>query len=160
MSNELKIVLTYYAFFSTYYFPQSKEDTMKTLSAVLIFAVVLFLASGALAEKPSERGLHDMHMMMHMMDVGLCKAMEGSNLQMLGQTGISEKLDKDAMLRGTQMIKDGKALIKEMLEGEAMKALYKEGGFDKKVMDDLHKLGEKMLEVIEQAEKLHKVVSK
>jgi hypothetical protein len=53
------------------------------------------------------------------------------------------------------MVKDGKAMIKEMLEGKAMRELYKEGVFDQKLMDDLHKLGEKMLEVIALAQKIH-----
>jgi hypothetical protein len=69
--------------------------------------------------------------------------------------GQSKKLDRDAIVYGTIMIKDGKALIKEMLEGKAMVELYQEGNFDKKFMDELHKLGEKMLEVIERVEKLH-----
>jgi hypothetical protein len=70
-------------------------------------------------------------------------------------TGKREKLDRDAIVHGTIMVKDGKAMIKEMLEGKAMRELYKEGAFDKEVMEDLHRLGEKMLEVIEQVEKLH-----
>jgi hypothetical protein len=130
---------------------------MKTLISTLIFAIVMFFASGVQAEKekPVKKGLHDMHMMMEFMDHGLCVALEGANLQMLGQTGMSEKLDRDAIVHGTIMVKDGKAMIKEMLEGKAMKELYKEGGFDKKIMDDLHELGEKMLKVIEQVEKIH-----
>ncbi len=131
---------------------------MKTLAVILILAVGIFLSSTVQAVE--QKGIHDMHAMMQMMDNGLCKALEGANLQMLGQMGMSEKLDKDLMVRGTNMIKDGKAQIKDILEGEAMKALYKEGGFDKKVMDDLHKLGEKMLKVIEQVEKLHEGVNK
>ncbi len=128
---------------------------MKTLSATLIFAVVIFFASGATAEKPSEKGLHDMHMMMRFMDHGLCSALEGSDLQMLGQMSMSEKLDKDAVVHGTIMIKDGKAMIKEMLDGKVMQELYHEGGFDKKLMDELHDLGKKMIEVIDQMEKIH-----
>lgn len=133
---------------------------MKNLAITLISVVVILLALDAQAEKPTEKGLHDMHMMMQFMDHALCSALEGANLQMLGQMGISEKLDKDAIVHGTIMVKDGKAMIKEMLEGRAMRELYKEGGFDKGIMDDLHKLGEKMLEVIEQVEKLHKDVFK
>ncbi len=133
---------------------------MKTLTATLILAVVIFFASGLQAEKVTEKGLHDMHLMMQFMDHGLCSALEGANLQMLGQMGMSKTLDKDAIIHGTIMVKDGKAMIKEMLEGKAMRTLYKEGGFDKKIMDALHELGEKMLEVIEQVEKLHKSVNK
>ncbi len=133
---------------------------MKTLAATLIFVIVIFFSQNVQAEKPPEKGLHDMHAMMHEMDNGLCEALQGSNMQMLGQMGMSEKLDKDLMVRGTKKINEGKAMIQDVLEGEAMKTLYKEGGFDKKVMDDLHKLGEKMLQVIGQIEKLHEGVHK
>lgn len=131
---------------------------MKTLA--LIFVVLMLFVSFVHAENPKQKGLHDMHMMMHMMDMGLRKALEGSNLQMLGQMEMSEKLSKDAMVRGTKMVEEGKILIKEILEGEAMKKLHKEGGFDKKIMKDLEELGNRMLKVIEQIEKLHEGVKK
>jgi len=134
---------------------KSKEDAMKTLVITVISAVALLFSFAAQAETVKQKGLHDMHMMMRFLDHGLCSALEGADIQMLGQMGMSEKLDKDAVVHGTIMIKDGKAMIREMLDGKAMKALYQEGGFDKKIMDDLHDLGEKMITVIEQIEKLH-----
>ena len=133
---------------------------MKTLVLTLILTITLFFVPGAQAENPEDKGLHDMHMMMHFMDHGLCVALEGANLQMLGQMGVSDKLDKDAIAHGTIMVKDGKAMIKEILEGEAMRSLYEKGVYDKEIMDDLHRLGEKMLEVIEQIEKLHESLEK
>jgi hypothetical protein len=128
---------------------------MKILTSTLILLIVVFFSFGAGAETVKQKGLHDMHMMMRFLDHGLCSALEGADIQMLGQMGMSEKLDKDAVVHGTIMIKDGKAMIREMLDGKAMKSLYQEGGFDKKIMDDLHDLGEKMIKVIEQIEKLH-----
>lgn len=128
---------------------------MKTLTISLISALVLLFSFAAQAEMVKQKGLHDMHMMMRLMDHGLCVALEGADLQMLGQMGMSEKLDKDAVVHGTIMIKDGKAMIREMLDGKAMQALYHEGGFDKKLMDELHGLGEKMIKVIDQIEKIH-----
>jgi hypothetical protein len=124
-----------------------------------ILLLILFLPN-VYADDPKEKALHDMHMIMQFMDHGLCSALEGANLQMLGQMGMSDKLDRDAIVHGTIMLNDGKAMIKEMLEGKAMKALYHEGAFDKEIMDDLHELGERMLKVIEQIEKLHKSVLK
>jgi len=131
---------------------------MKIISTILIFTVFVIFASGVHADTTKQKGLHDMHMIMQFMDHGLCVALEGANMQMLGQMGMAKTLDKDAIVHGTSMVKDGKAMIKEMLEGKAMRTLYKEGGFDKKIMDDLHKLGEKMIEVIKQIEKLHESV--
>ncbi len=133
---------------------------MKALTITLILTLTVLLSPVVQAEKPAEKSLHDMHLIMEFMDHGLCSALEGANLQMLGQMGMSEKLDKDAIVHGTIMVNDGKAMIKEMLEGKAMRELYKEGGFDKKIMDDLHELGERMLKVIEQVEKLHEGVNK
>jgi len=129
---------------------------------ILVVALfgLLFLPSVALGDDAREKALHDMHMMMRFMDHGLCVALEGADLQMLGQMGMSEKLDRDAIVHGTIMVNDGKGIIKEMLEGKAMQQLYKEGNFDKETMEELHNLGEKMLEVIEQIEKIHKSLFK
>jgi hypothetical protein len=128
---------------------------MKAITITLVFAFLILFASGVQADNPKEKALHDMHMIMQFMDHGLGVALEGANLKMLGQMKVSEKMNKDTLVHSTIMIKDGKAMIKEMLEGKAMRELYQEGNFDKKLMDDLHSLGEKMLEVIEQMEKIH-----
>jgi len=133
---------------------------MKILTSTLILSIVIFSSFSAGAESGKQKGLHDMHMMMRFMDHGLCSALEGADLQMLGQMGMSEKLDKDAIVHGTIMMKDGKAMIKEMLEGKAMQELYHQGGFDKKLMDELHDLGEKMIKVIDQIEKIHESAMK
>ena len=133
---------------------------MKTFVLILIVAVVILFSPVLQAEKPSKDGLHEMHMIMQFMDHGLSTALEGANMQMLGKMGMAKTLDKDAIVHGTIMVNDGKAMIKEMLEGKAMRELYREGGFDKKIMDDLHKLGEKMLEVIEQVDKIHESLYK
>ncbi len=128
---------------------------MKTTIASIILGILILSASVVQADNAKQDALHDMHMLMRFLDHGLCTALEGADLQMLGEMGQSEKLDRDSIVYGTIMMKDGKALINEMLEGKAMTELYKEGNFDKKFMDDLHTLGKKMIEVIEQVEKLH-----
>ena len=126
-----------------------------TISAVLAVMMLFSLTSVVQADNDREKALHDMHMLMRFMDHGIGIALEGADLQMLGQMGRSEKLDRDAVVHGTIMVKDGKAMIREMLEGKAMRELYKEGDFDKQLMDDLHKLGDKMLEVIEMVQNIH-----
>ncbi len=126
-----------------------------TLSAVLAFVIFFSFISVVQADTAKENALHDMHMLMRFMDHGISIALEGTDLQMLGQMGQSEKLDRDAIVHGTIMVKDGESMIREMLEGKAMRELYKEGNFDKPLMDDLHKLGEKMLEVIDLVQKIH-----
>lgn len=133
---------------------------MKTFAVFFISAVIVLFSSYTKADTPREMDLHDMHMIMQFMDHGLCTAIEGANMQMLGQMGKSETVDRDAIVHGTIMVKDGNAMIKEMLDGRAMQKLYKKGTYDKEVMDDLHELGERMLRVIEQVEKIHKSVIK
>ena len=133
---------------------------MKRLIVALICTFSLLIVSVSFAENPKQKSLHDMHMTMRFMNHGLRVALEGADLQMLGQLGMSEKLDREALVHGTIMVNDGKGIIKEMLEGKAMQELYKEGSFDQKIMDDLHILGDKMLEVIEQVETMHKSVFK
>ena len=133
---------------------------MKKLTIVLIFILSIMPMSDINADKSDENNLHDMHLMMQFLDHGLCSALEGANMQMLGQMDKSKNLDRDAIVHGTIMVKDGRAMIKEMLDGKAMRELYQKGDYDKKTMDDLHELGERMLRVIEQVEKLHKSVLK
>ncbi|RJQ56812.1 MAG: hypothetical protein C4526_00890 [Nitrospiraceae bacterium] len=129
---------------------------MKTVTAALVFPIVFILSVNAQAEQ-MEKGqpLHEMHAMMRLMDSALCQALEGANLQMFGQMGESGETDKDLIERGSDMVKDGKATILKTLAGSDMKVLHKEGGFNEKVMRDLHALGDRMIHVIEEVEKLH-----
>lgn len=130
---------------------------MKRVTAGVFLSLMIFLASVVQAQNTKQNDpLYDMGMLMRFMDHGLCIALQGADFLMLGEMGMSEKLDRDSIVHGTIMIKDGKAMIKEMLEGKAMVELYQEGKFDKKFMDELHALGEEMLQVIEKIEKLHK----
>lgn len=128
---------------------------MKSILVLLLTTLTLLSASGARADDAKDKALHDMHMIMRIMDHALCVSLEGADFQMLGEMKSSEKLDRDAIVHGTIMVKDGKAMIQEMLEGRAMRELYQEGKFDKALMDNLHKLGEQMIEVINQVEKIH-----
>jgi hypothetical protein len=132
-----------------------RGEIMKKIISVLVLGIMFITASAAQADDVKEKALHDLHMIMRFMDHGIRVALEGADFQMLGEMGQSVKMDRDSIVHGTIMVKDGKAMIREMLEGRAMRELYKEGNFDKKLMDELHKLGEKMLEVIELVERIH-----
>jgi hypothetical protein len=132
-----------------------KGEIMKKIISVIVVGIMIIIVSSVQAENAKEKALHDLHMIMRFMDHSVKVALEGADLQMLGEMGQSEKLDRDSIVHGTIMVKDGKAMIREMLGGRAMRELYQEGNFDKKLMDELHNLGEKMLEVIELVEKIH-----
>ena len=130
---------------------------MRKLAAVLIMVFIMLLTVNVQAEKQSKDLQMNMHIMMHLMSHGLNLALEGANLQMLGYMGMAnEQLDKDTIKHGTIMLKDGRQGIMDVLEGEPMKQIYKEGKYNKETMDEMHKLGEMMLKVIDQAEKMHK----
>ena len=131
---------------------------MKKIMAVLAAVLIVFLSVSVVqADKRSKDLQMNMHIMMHLMSHGLDLALEGANLQMLGYMGMAnDRLDKDTIRHGTIMLKDGRQGILDVLEGKPMKQIYKEGKYNKKSMDDIHKLGELMLRVIDQAEKMHK----
>ncbi len=129
---------------------------MKTLAITLVLAVLVLFSTGVQADKSSDDLQMNIHIMMKLMNHALNHALEGANLQMLGQMGMAnDQLDRDTIKHGTTMLKDGRQGIKDVLEGESMKQIYKESKYNKKAMDDLHELGERMLKVIDQAGKLH-----
>lgn len=130
---------------------------MKKITAVFVVVFIIFLSVNIqAAEKPKDLQM-DMHIMMKLLSHGLDLALEGANLQMLGYMGMAnDQLDKDTIKHGSIMLKDGRQGIMDVLEGEPMKQIYKGGKYNKEVMDDMHKLGELMLKVIDQAEKMHK----
>jgi hypothetical protein len=129
---------------------------MKTSAAALIFSVVMVFSFSARAEQTEqEKSVHEIHAMMRLMDNALCQALEGANLLMFGQMSGAEKIDRDLIERGTAMVTDGKAVILKTLAGREMDTMHKEGGYNRKVMHDLHALGDRMLHVIEEVEKLH-----
>lgn len=130
---------------------------MKKIAVVFVVVFIIFLSVNIqAAEKPKDLQM-DMHIMMKLLSHGLDLALEGANLQMLGYMGMAnDQLDKDTIKHGSIMLKDGRQGIMDVLEGEPMKQIYKEGKYNKEAMDDMHMLGELMLKVIDQAEKMHK----
>jgi hypothetical protein len=130
---------------------------MKKITVVLGLVFIMFISVNVQAGEKSKDLQMNMHIMMTLMSHGLDLALEGANLQMLGYMGMAnDRLEKDTIEHGTIMLKDGRQGIKDVLEGEPMKQIYKEGKYNKKAMDDMHKLGELMYKVIDQVEKMHK----
>jgi len=130
---------------------------MKKMVAVLIAVSVIFLAGSARAETNHDNLQMNMHIMMTLMSHGLNLALEGADLQMLGYMGMAnEQLEKDTIRHGSIMVKDGRRGIADVLEGKPMKQIYESGKYNRKAMDDLHKLGELMYKLIDQAENMHK----
>ncbi len=129
---------------------------MKTLPVTIISAIALLFSCTVQAEQTDrENTLTEMGVMMRMMDSALCEALEGANLQMFGQMSGKEKINRDLIEHGKAMVKDGKEAILKVLEGSEMKAMHKENEYNKKMMYDLHALGDRMIHVIEEVERLH-----
>jgi hypothetical protein len=63
---------------------------MKRFTAVVILFITFSIPSITSAGVSSQKAIHDMHMMMRFMDHALCVALEGADMQMLGQMGMSE----------------------------------------------------------------------
>ncbi len=130
---------------------------MKKIAAALIIVFIMLLSVNVQADEKSKDLQMNMHIMMTLMSHGLDLSLEGANLQMLGYMGMAnDRLEKDTIKHGTIMLKDGRQGIKDVLDGKAMKQIYKEGKYNEKAMDDMHKLGELMYKVIDQVEKMHK----
>lgn len=99
--------------------------------------------------------MHHMHMLINH---ALNMAAEGANLEMCGHHNMCE--DKEGGKHrggdhGATMIKDARALVKEVLEGKAMKEMHERGikmGND--MMVYTHKLGDGALKVIDLLEKM------
>ncbi|MEW6601157.1 MAG: hypothetical protein AB1499_09315 [Nitrospirota bacterium] len=128
----------------------------KTIIITISLLMLTFMSAGVQAEQPKDLQM-DMHIMMKLLNHALCHSLEGANLQMLGYMGMAnDQLDKDTIKHGSTMLREGRQGIMDVLEGEPMKQIYKEGKYNKESMDDMHKLGELMLKVIDQAEKMHK----
>lgn len=129
----------------------------KTVIIVLSLLMLVFFSAGIQAEDQPKDLQMNMHIMMKLLNHALCHSLEGANLQMLGYMGMANgQLDKDTIKHGAIMLKEGRQGIKDVLDGEPMKQIYKEGKYNKESMDEMHKLGELMLKVIDQADKMHK----
>ena len=77
-------------------------------------------------------------------------ALEGSNLVMLGQMGMAGEVDRITMDHGKMMLKNAKGLLNEIVSGEDMMKMHKEGTAPEsnEEMMYTHKLAEAQLQVI------------
>ena len=134
------------------------KSMMKGLNKIIVLAVVLSFAmfGYANAEEMKHKG-HDASMHMHhfhmLMDHGMSMVAEGSNMAMLAQMKMAPGVDEKMLHHGHHMIKEGKELIVNALNGPEMTAMMKKHGKDP-MMDYTHQLGESMLKVADILEKM------
>ena len=131
---------------------------MKGLNKIIVLAVILSFAmlGSASAEEMKHKG-HDASMHMHhfhmLMDHGMSMIAEGSNMAMIAQMNMALGVDEKMLHHGHHMMKEGKALIINALNGPEMTAMMKKHGKDP-MMDYTHQLGESMLKVADILEKM------
>ena len=131
---------------------------MNIMSRIInnVLTVLLFMA---LVASPGIAMKHEMGsghgMTMHHQHItlnhALGMALEGSNLVMLGQMGMSPGIDEESVNHGKMMIKNGREMWNEVMSGETMKQMH---GAGKSPSDDpqmkfTHELAEAQLKVIE-----------
>jgi hypothetical protein len=126
---------------------------IKILVLSLILSVTMFGVASAKEMKHKGHAAMEMHHVHELMDHGLEMVVEGSNLAMLAQMKMAPGLDQMTLQHGQHMIKAGKDLITNCLNGPEMTAMMKKHGKDP-LMDYTHQLGEAMLKVADIVEKM------
>jgi hypothetical protein len=91
--------------------------------------------------------VHHQHIMLNH---ALQMALEGSNSFMLGQMDMSKGIDEISIEHGKMMLKNAKALFNEIMSGEDMMKMHKEGTTPESdaLMGYTHKLAEAELQVM------------
>lgn len=101
---------------------------MVTTMRSIVTALVLFSWGGVVnAEDSATDPAMTMHHMHIMINHAVEMASEGSNLIMIGQMGMAKGIDESSIHHGKMMIDNAKSLLKEVMEGDAMMSLHKQG---------------------------------
>ena len=129
------------------------SKTVAFLAKVLGIVAILTFATAAFAGEKGKKMDAGGHMPMHlhhmhtMMNHGLTMVLQGSNLVMLSEMKMAPGVDEITLSHGRQMMADGKAMIQEMLSGEHMAKMHKEGHGNTPLMKYTHELGKAELAV-------------
>lgn len=128
---------------------------MKTVVkfSMLFVLVSLFLTvpvdSGTAMKHGEGHGM-TMHHQHQTMNHALGMVLDGSNLVMLGQMGMTPEIDSFTVNHGNMMMNNGSDLWNQMMSGDVMMKMHKAGTTpqDDPSMKYTHKLGEAQLKVI------------
>lgn len=110
-------------------------------------------AQGAAPAAPAHDMAMDLHHMHGLMAHGLEMALEGANLRMVGQMGMSGAVDATAVSHGDMMVSEGRALIDSVFGGPAMAAMHTTGASDP-AMVYTHDLAKTMTVVIDKLQQM------
>ena len=129
------------------------SKTVSVLARILSFVAILTCVTVALADEKGKKEKVGGHLPMHlhhmhtMMNHGLTMVLQGSNLVMLSEMKMAPGVDEITLAHGKKMMADGKAMIQEMLSGEHMTRMHKEGYGSDPLMKYTHELGNAELAV-------------
>lgn len=106
----------------------NRAEHMKRTIEITIIALALCLSTAAYSEDKASANasmtLHHMHIMInHAVEM----AAEGSNLIMIGEMDMAKGVDALSISHGRQMLKHAKSPLEEVMKGDAMARLHKEG---------------------------------
>jgi hypothetical protein len=106
-------------------------------------------------EGPMSEDMMAMHHMHIMINHALEMAVQGSNMVMLGQMGMSKDVDKYSIEHGKMMLADARAVLTEVMEGKAMTGMHEKGVTGgNAMMADTHKIGDAAKKVIDLLDKM------
>jgi len=130
---------------------------MKKLTLLLASIALLGIGSAvqplhAQEHEGASMQLHHMHLVINH---AVQMAAEGSNLAMLGEMNMAPGIDEQAVEHGKGMIREGKALVKSVLQSKVMTELHEKGAGESKEMTYTHKLGAEALAYIDRLEEMH-----
>ena len=117
----------------------------------LLLALVLAPFHSHADQQHTDMSLHHMHVMInHAVEM----AAEGSSLVMLGKMDMSSDVDNLTIQHGEKMVASAKALIKSIVEGDAMQALHKAGQGKTPMMAYTHQLADAAMNYISMLENM------
>ena len=130
---------------------------MKKFTLLLASIVFLGIGSGvrpllAQEHEGASMQLHHMHLVINH---AVQMAAEGCNLAMLGEMNMAPGVDEQAVEHGRGMMREGKALVKSVLQSKVMKELHEKGAGESKEMTYTHKLATEALAYIDRLEEMH-----
>lgn len=129
---------------------------MRLITKILLLTAFLHPGSFAMAGEEHGGKMPDMqtHHFHIMMNHGIAMVAEGSNLVMLAGMKMTTDLDRPTFAHGQVMIANGKKVILRSLSGPEMTDMMKGEDATSPLMNYTHALGEAMLVVIDNLEKM------
>ncbi|WP_020493891.1 hypothetical protein [Verrucomicrobium sp. 3C] len=131
---------------------------MKKMTLLLVSIALLGIGTAVqplhAQEHQGSMQLHHMHLVINH---AVQMAAEGSNLVMLGEMNMAPGVDEQAVEHGKGMIREGKALVKSVLQSKTMTELHQKGAGESSEMTYTHKLAEAATAYIDQLAEMHAV---